>query len=171
MQTTVTSQPVKGFPGLLSDASDLKNAVSACNKEASAEIRFGIMVKATTDPGNALLMTATTNKLKGIVAYSADFHKDLELGDTGLKPGAEMNVLSHGRIWVLVEGTLPAEGDGVHVRVTVTAAEVIGGFRTTADAAHTIDISKLARWTGLTDTGVAELEINLTGAANTVADS
>src|SRR5262245_47554038 len=56
-QTSVSSMEA-GFPGLLGDARR-KVIASRVNEEASAEMRYGIMVKEGANLGGALLMSAT----------------------------------------------------------------------------------------------------------------
>lgn len=171
MQTTVNTVPTIGVAGLLSDADRTKRAISVVNEEASAEFPFGIMLAKGTTPAQAKLLAANTDKLKGILIFGHAYHKDLEVGDTGLKPKMEGAALVRGLIWVLTEGTTPVEGDQVHVRAVATGSEQAGAFRAAKDGTDTIDLTPFARWTGRTGTGIAELYIDLVNAALATADS
>lgn len=177
MQTTVSSTgPAIARAGLLSDASH-KRTRSAVNAEVSAEMRFGIMVGKGAALGQCLLLAASTDVCQGIVVFDHAYHKDLEAGDTGLKPDTTATLLREGVIWVQYTGTAPAEGDGVHVRCDATGpGEIAGTFAIAKDGTDTINLSKLAQWTGRTGSShdgvtIAELEINMTMLGNAAADS
>src|SRR5678815_4785658 len=55
MQTSVTPM-AKAFAGMIGDARRRK-VISAVNEEATAEIRYGVMVKSGTSVASALLLT------------------------------------------------------------------------------------------------------------------
>lgn len=167
-QTSVANQSdTPAFAGMLAD-SKFSDIVSYIQAEASAEIPFGSMVKHGTLDGDAKALAATSDKLAGIVVHAHNYAKDTELGTTGLKPKAQLNVLRSGRIWVAVEEAVAVGGA---VRTRAVAPGTLGVFRTTADAGKSIDISKFARFlTSTSGAGFALLEIDMSGAANATAD-
>lgn len=172
-QTSVTSAPKIGIPG---SAADLQTALNgtvdtAQSEEASAEITFGVMVKAGTGDRGALKCTATTNVLRGI-SFRAHSYADSQVGDTGVKPGTFFGVGQKGRFFVLIEENVTPTSD-VRVRMVATGNEIAGAFRATADSTDCIELTPLARWvrTALAADGVAELEIDLTNAALATADA
>lgn len=169
-QTGITSME-PGMPGLVADTDLGKKTASRVNAEASAEMRFGIMVAEGAGEAEALLLAANDDQLAGVVVHSHWYHKDLELGDNGLKPKATIGVLQRGTIWVEVEGTLPTKASEVHVRAVAAGAEVAGRFRATKDGTDTIDITGLAQWTGRTGTGIAELTLDIANRGLAVADT
>lgn len=167
-QTSVSLRPLRGFAGMLSDTTMLKDVRSYVNAEVSAELPFGIMVKQGATDDACLLPTAITGLL-GIVVHSHAYEKDVELGDTGLKPTITVGVLGVGRVWVTVDEAV-APGNAVRVRITAAGGGQ-GTFRKTAGAGLTVDISAWARWrTSTTGAGIAELELDATSAAASVAD-
>jgi len=175
-QTSVADNMTVGIVGALADA-NLASVDSRVNEEASAEMPFGIMVVRGTDKAtDALLLhtsaAASDSLLAGVVVYSAAYAKPEELGDDGVKPNMTVGLLQKGRIYVLPEEAV-APGDAVRVRAVVSGSEQAGAFRTTADDTDDcIDISKFARWiTSGSSTVPAVLEIDMSGAADALADS
>lgn len=172
-QSSITTNP-KGLPGLIGTSSLQKNIVSAAQTEASAEMRFGIMVKIGATVDSCLLLTAVNNVLKGVVARDLVYDYPSQIGDIGVKPKNMVNIMFNGPIWVICEDA-PVEGDEVHVRAVVAGAEIAGAFRPTADGTDTIDISAFARWTGRTDTVdgviIAEVDLAMQNAGLAVADT
>ncbi len=174
-QTSVTATMATAFAGMLADSNDMKRASSKVSEEASAEIPFGVMLCRGTDKDNGALLLNTSaaamaSAMVGVVVHDHAYAKDVELGDTGLKPKVSLNVLTHGRIYVQPEETVHP-GDAVRVRAVATGDEVFGTFRTTADAADTVNITSFARWvTSGTSSTPAVLELDMTYALG-VADS
>ena len=172
-QTSVSESPAIGFAGQLADTSN-KRSLSKYNDEASAEMPFGIMVVKGTDEDDGVLLCHTSaavsaDIMQGVVMHSHAYAKDTELGDDGLKSTVSLDVLTHGRIYVLPEEAV-TPGDAVRVRVVTAGAEVKGAFRTTADSTDCVDISSFARWVrGGSSTVPAILELDMT-AANGVQD-
>lgn len=171
-QSTVTTNPTIGLPG---EPSDMQSAVngrvdSATSEEASAEIRTGIMVQAGTGDFGAKILTATTNRLKGITTRSHDFG-DLELGVTGYLPGATFGVAKSERWFVRIEENVTPASD-VRVRCVAVSAEIAGAFRATADSTDCIDLTPCAKWirTALAADGIGELEIDMANIDLAVAD-
>lgn len=170
-QTTVTKNPAVGLPGSPSDlaTSDGEGIISGTSEEASAEIVRGLVVQATTTNSDygAKIITATTNKLLGIVLRSNDA-SDTELGATGWKPGATFPVGRSGRYFVVIEENVTPTSS---VRVRCAGTGTIGAFRATADATNCLDITPFAKWvrTSLAADGVGEVDVDFTNAALAVA--
>ena len=185
-QATFPRKMTAAVAGQLADSSMLKDAVSAHNEEASAEIPFGIMVAVGTETeaadgsNGALKLAATDDTMLGITLRTPALDIPNELGDTGMKPECLMSVVTRGRMWVLTEDVV-AVGDPVRVRAVAASNEVAGAFRAAADGTDCIDISAFARWVdgslsdaswdaGEAPSGIALLEFDMTGQAQAVAD-
>ncbi len=152
VQTTYTDGLALPYAGLPGDVSD-SVIVPAFNTEASAEIAFGLVVARDntapydTNGNGAKLPAASTDKLMGIVRHSHAYSNSPngDLGTTGLKPGAMMNVLRSGRIWAVCEdGCSP--GDRLFVRYTA-AGTGKGSLRSTdAGGSTCIDATTKGEW-------------------------
>lgn len=170
-QTSVAAAAI-AIAGQLAD-NGFKFVESRISTEASAEIPFGTMVTwGTSKDTDALKLNtsaaAMVGKLAGVVVFEQAYAKDTELGTTGLKPGATLNLLRRGRIYVLPEESV-APGDAVRVRAAGTGT--IGAFRKTSDTGNTLDCSKFAQWvTSGSSTVPAVLEIDLVGMGMATAD-
>jgi hypothetical protein len=168
MQISVTAME-PGFPGMVADAQVGKTTASRVNAEATAEMRFGIMVAEATSLNGCELINASNDVLAGPVVHSHAYAKPEELGDVGLKPKVVVGVMQIGAIWVLTEQT-PLKTDRVRVRAVAAGNEVAGAFRVTADSTDCIDCSGFCRWTGRTGTNCAEVVVDMTNRALAVAD-
>lgn len=170
-QATVTSAPKVGLPGTPANlaTADGEGTVSGTSEEASAEIPRGLVVQTSTTNSDygAKLITATTNKLYGIVMRSDDM-ADADLGATGYKPGATFPVGRQGRFFVTIEENVTPTSA---VRVRCAGTGTIGAFRATADATNCLDCTPFAKWvrTSLAADGIGEVEIDFTNAALAVA--
>lgn len=137
-QTAVITSMVAGFPGVVADDSFLKDVLSYVNAEAALQMPFGTVVMQGTNDNDALTLTAgNVAKILGIVAYSAAYQKNNELGTVvdangrlGLVPGTNTGVLKRGRMWVKVEEAV-TPASTVRVRCT-NAGLGTGTFRTTS---------------------------------------
>lgn len=161
VQTTYNAAPAIALEGQLVD--DAPRRIDPFkNDEASAEIPFGHAVKrnATNADKEAINVAANTDAVLGIVVHSHEYVKDAELGSTGLKPGAVMNVMRQGRIWAVCEdGCSP--GDPLFVRAVATGGEVLGELRASADGTDTIDCTFQGTWeTSAAAGGLAQLTVN-----------
>lgn len=136
------------------------------NDEATAEIPFGSAVKhaSATDERSAKLLTSiTTEKVAGIL-HRSDTYATTQLGDDGVKPTYELNIMRQGRLLVACEDGCSV-GDPLHIRVIVTGAEVSGALLAAADGSDTIDASANGTWrTSAVAGGLAELEFNFTNS-------
>lgn len=165
-QTSVGVMPI-GVEGDLADEWTVMNGAvdSATSEETTAEIPFGVAVKAGTAASSMKLLTAITETVNGVLVYEPDFAKPSQLGDTGIKPKVTARLLRFGRILVIPEDTV-TEASGVFVRAVATTGERAGAFRGTADGTDTIDVSAFFRWRrgGGSAGTLCELEVNLIGA-------
>lgn len=175
-QTAVTTAPLVGRPGEPADEHTARNGrvVSRVSAEASAGIIPGIMVQRGTGDTDVKVLTATTNKLEGIVVRThdaGDLDVDL-INQTGYKPGAEIPVARTERWFVRIEENVTPASD-VRVRCVAVGGEVAGSFRATADSTDCLELTAFAHWvrTALAADGVAELEIDMTNADLAVADT
>ena len=181
MQTEILSRMPIGIPGQLADlhTAEFGDVVSETNEEASAELPFGVMVKAGTGDDLVKNITTTADKLVGVIVHAQNFAIPVQLGETGLKPGVTFGVLRRGRIYVRVEDAVTPD-DEVHVRAVIggangygeAGAESHGAFRGSDDGTDTIDITAFARWITSAEAGeVAVVEIDMNQASLAVADT
>lgn len=172
-QTEIEETMPLGVAGQLADlyTSEHGDVVSATNEEASAELAFGLFVKKGTADNTVKKLNAADNALEGVVVHSHGYHKPVEIGDTGLKPGVTMGILRKGRIIVLPE-TAVTPASEVHVRAVAAGEEIAGAVRATADGADTIDITGFASFRGSADAGEpVVLEIDMPNSALAAVDS
>lgn len=176
-QTSVRTAPAIGTPGEPADLHAERNGqvVSSVSEEASALIIPGIMVQPGTGDYSSKLLTAVTNKLKGVVVRShsvGDLDFDFSATNPGYRPGAEVPVARTCRWFVRIEENVTPASD-VRVRCVAAGAEIAGSFRATADSTDCIEITPFAKWvrTALAADGVGELEIDLANADLAVADT
>lgn len=167
VQTSYLDQIPLPYAGLAGDASEGTQIVGAFNTGA-AEIPFGFVVaRDNTSPydvnGNgAKLPALAADKLLGIVRHSHAFSNGVggDLGTTGLKQGAMMDVMRVGRIWAICEdGCSP--GDRLFVRHTA-AGTGAGSLRSTdAGGSTCIDATTKGEWqTKAAALGVAMIDID-----------
>lgn len=174
--TSTKTKMDAAFAGMLADNSD-HTTDSFVNEEAANEIAFGTMVKFGTAANGALNLSASADadKLAGILRHQHAYNLDNELGTIGLKPKATLGILKRGKIYVNVDEAVNPKSP-VRVRCTTNAGALgafngPGTFRTTASATHTINCSKFMKFAGsTTGAGVVELEVDMTGSNDAVAD-
>lgn len=133
------------FPGMKVDLSP-DTVDSYLQGEASAGMPFGVMAKqstaatATGTPPLAAKLTATNNKLAGIVLHSHDYDAATELDDDGyVVPKQPLSVLVKGRVWVRCEMAV-VPSDPVYTRAVATGDEIAGSFRNAADGGDELRI-------------------------------
>lgn len=169
VQTTYLDKPAKCFAGMRSSQNPGDLVDTFRNVESSAEIAFGLAVcfdlsTPVTDK-DALLPAAETNKVAGIVLHSHSHSNGTggDLGTTGLKVGALMDVMRRGRVWVYCR-LATAVGDRLWVRaVSGGGAEVLGGIENADDSTDMIDCTKQGVFVSSCDAGgFAELEVDFT---------
>lgn len=165
VQTTYSDARAKGVQGqLLSDPAQ-SSIYSRFNAEASAEIAMGRAVKFGATDDAVLLPAAETDKIFGIVLHTDRYDNgpNGELGTTGLKPKAMMDVLRRGRVLVVCEDGC-APGDRLWVRAVAGGdPEFLGGLNNADDSTDMVDCTKQGVWmTTATAGGLAELEVDFT---------
>lgn len=139
-QTSISTKQAVAYPGMLADLGN-KYTESMVSEEASAEIPFGVCVAQGVADSQCELPDASGDKLVGMVQHSHAYAKGDggELGTTGLKPKACVNVLRKGRMYVVAETTIAA-GDRLFVRYAAGAGGTqLGALRNAAVASETID--------------------------------
>lgn len=176
VQTTYSDAPAAAYSGLL--IGDDHDIIPMKNVEASAEMPFGAAVcfklsSPATDQ-DAVLPAAETDTVCGIVVKSNVYDRTYtlmdgstagELGTTGLKPGAMLNILRKGTIWVYCR-TAIAVGDRLWVRAVASGgspAEFLGAPENADDGTDTIDCTKQGVFmSSCAAGGFAKLEVDFT---------
>lgn len=169
VQTTYGTRLTQALEGALAD-NGAYDAVALYNAEASANISFGKAVKFGATDSAALLPSAETDKIVGIVlrhdAYSVGPDGDLITSGTewtnGLRPGAMMSVLRQGRMWAIAR-TAVTPGDRLWVRAvsSQTGNEFLGGLEDADDSTDTIDCTAQGVWRSTAAAGsLAVLEVD-----------
>lgn len=135
-QTEITATMSAGFAGqLVGSNHDIDAGIQA---ESSAEMPFGVCVVFGTTEQGVKLPAAVTDNVKGIVGHSHAYDKTRELGDTGIKPKCQVNVVRRGQIYVTVEEAV-APGDRAYVRYAGSGQK--GAFRKSEVSGETIDVT------------------------------
>lgn len=164
LQTTYALSPAftVAIEGALADNSEFQ-AIAKFNGEASLHIPFGRAVKFGASDNAALLPAAETDKVCGIVMH-ANQYDSVELTSTGIAPGAMLNILRKGRLWVMAR-TAVTPGDRLWVRAVSsdTGFEVLGGLEDADDSTDTIDCNGQGVWlTTAAQGALAVLEVDFT---------
>lgn len=164
-------QPV-AIAGLLSDNGEGVDIVSRFNN-ASAEIPFGSGVKLGTEKHGVILPSAATDVVQGIVVWSRNHQPGTngDLGTTGLKQNAGLQLIRKGRIWVPIDagvssitigsrGWCRAVSDG-------SGNTVLGRWAAAQDSTNNIDCTKQCVFVSALQlaadgTKIAELEVDFT---------
>src|SRR5579864_3418421 len=145
-------QPV-GFAGQVTHRIDTQ---SAANKEASSNIGFGLGVKPGTNAKEALLPTASSSVLAGIVLNEAVSAPgtfggiDQSGSPPGLIPNTMMELLTEGRCLVKVDAdTVVTIGAGAYWRFESDGGSntVKGTFRHNDDG-HVVETTKKVTFKG-----------------------
>lgn len=140
VQTSYLTAFAAAYAGMLGDANPI-STTNKVNSEASAEIPFGSGVKQGVADGAALLPAAQADDIIGVVLHSHAYERVTELGTTGLKVGVQMNLLTKGTVWLLVEEAVVA-GDRGFCRRTAGVGEQLGAWRKSADSTDCVDCTK-----------------------------
>ena len=160
-QTSYSVNMAVAYAGMKADMFN-DDVESMFNEEASAEMPFGVMLAQGTADSGALLPDSDTEILVGVLLHSHEYAKDSELGSTGVKPDAALNVLRKGRVWVTVEEAV-SPGDRPYVRYAGSGQE--GAFRKSAVIGETIDARAWGVFRTSADaSGLALLELDMTNA-------
>jgi hypothetical protein len=163
-QTTYGDTMTAAIAGQLADNGE-HDVMPMYNEEASAEIAFGRAVKFGTNANGALLPTAETDVIAGIVMHTHAYTRgwdDADLGDTGVKPDAALSVLRKGRIWVTVEDDVVANVSRLWVRAVAGGdPEFLGGLLDADDGTDTVDCTNQGVFrTTASAGGLAILEVD-----------
>lgn len=165
VQTSYQQNMDVAFAGMIADGAEVKDVIAMQNEEAVSEMPFGVAVNfegSTFDKG-ALLPDNLADVVAGILLHTHAVSKDPagDLGLVGLKPGAVLNIMRKGRVWVICEnGCSPA--DRLHVAIG-TSGDAEGTLRSLADGANTIASTGQGVWLTTAAAGaLAVLEVDFT---------
>lgn len=161
------------FAGMKADAAIYRDFVESKINADSVSIPFGVFVAqggSIGDPG-AILPAGSGAVLLGLLVHAFNYARTWtdsngthgELDSVGLVPGAALNVMVKGRMYVTVEEAV-AIGDPVFVRYSANGGNTQkGAVRKSDDAGHTINLGK-GRFVSsqATPGGLAIIEIDMT---------
>ena len=174
VQTTYSNFPAVAFAGQLATIEDA-DIITGFNADTS-DMPFGIAVSYKASPtyntDMTLPVTSGGAKVAGILIHSHAHERQYYLPDGtlagdlaagGLVPGAKLDILRRGRVWVTVVQTV-AVGDRLFVAweadsvITYSAAGQIGN----ADvSSNTLDCTRLGEFvTAAPAGGLAMLDVN-----------
>lgn len=165
-QTTYSYTMTTAFAGMLADSNIALNDIfGAVQAEASAEIPFGVMCCKGTGDNDAKLPAASNAKLIGVLIHSHTYEPRLDLGTVGVKPGAMLNIMNKGRVWVLVEENVTRE-DRAYIRYAAGAGGTqLGAFRKSSVSGETIDATKTCKFVTSASAGqLAVVEVDMLNA-------
>jgi hypothetical protein len=140
-QTTYSTNPARAYAGQLVRGDIVVGKIQG---EASAVIPPGYAVCAhASDATKVILPAAETDRVIGIVARSHEYMEGTSYDSTvtpgGIMPGANVNVVRKGAMFVTAEDAVSAYGRG-WVRCTAgTAPEYVGGITAADEGTETID--------------------------------
>lgn len=162
-----TGQPV-ARAGQLADMGADPEMISGFNAEPTMAMQFGTAVsRIASGPGRQFQnLAAGITSVAGILAYAYN-HQPGTTGDLDgsgqLKGNAQLDVLTEGHVYVLVEEAVLPE-DRPHVRVVASGANTtIGGFRKSADSTNSVDMTRQGKFlTAAPAGGLAVLEVDFT---------
>lgn len=169
VQTSYGTSMSRAIEGALADNSP--HRVDAYfSEEASAAIAFGRAVKRGTVDGAALLPSAESDVIVGIVLHTdqyttgadGDLKQDGTAWTNGLRPGSVLSVLTEGTIWA-VPRTAVVPGSRLWVRAVSaeSGVEFLGGLEDADDGTDTIDCTKQGEWLDTAAAGeLARLRVN-----------
>lgn len=145
VQTAYTRNQSAAFAGMLADDGE-HDIIAMVNAEASASIPFGVAVKKGTGDTDALLPAAESDEIVGITVHTHNYSNspngDLDENNDML-PGAVMNVLRWGRIYVHArKGAVVAFTSRLWVRAVAGVGEYLGAAEDADDGTDTIDCTK-----------------------------
>ncbi len=165
-QTTYGYSMAIGIEGQLADMSNAE-VDSFVQSEASAAVAIGCAVKYGATDQTVLNLTATSEKVPGIVLHAHVYDPETQLDDDGaILPKNMVSVLRRGRVLVRCEeGCAP--GDRLFIRAVAAGAERAGALRMSADGSDCIDCSNQGEWKSTAAAGeLAWLDVDFTGSKN-----
>lgn len=134
--TSYPTAPSKGFAGQLAD--EAPRYITSAINSVGAPIAFGIAVKKGANEDEAVLLTATGDKLAGISVHRHDVNtigSSAWAADKGIPDGDRFDLLKEGVVFVKVEEAV-VQGDNAFVRfATGAGGTVVGSWRKSADTA------------------------------------
>lgn len=150
MQTVINpeGQPA-AIAGMIADSNDITDVVSRFSEEASAEIPFGYGVVQGTATQGVKLPSGSGDIPVGVNVFGYNHMPGTigDLGTTGLKPKAGLQVLRQGRIWVQLDQdvtTIAPNTDRTYLRYSANSPNLSPGrWAKAADSGHTIDLTKV----------------------------
>jgi hypothetical protein len=177
VQTSYSKNPSVAFPGVLYDVGP-HDIITGVNRDVIS-MPFGTVVAAKTSSPtsdfDAILPASSGAYPMGIVVHSHDYARVFtdaqgnvvgELDSVGLKPGAILQVLRKGRIWVLTEdGSVLAFQSRLYTRYSANGgATQLGACRGSDDSGHAIDLTKLGQFitSQATVGGLVVVEVDFT---------
>ena len=170
-QITYPTAPAAAFAGLrVPNPGDIIEG--RIQGEASAAIPFGYAVKRHgSDATKAILPAAETDKVLGLVCHSYTYMEGTTYDSTatpaGVKPGASLDILRRGRIWVIAEDAVSA-GDRGWIRCTAgSGAEYVGGVSNADEGTEMVDCTKQVEFLTAAGAGaLALVEVDFTREAD-----
>lgn len=176
IQSSYAYSAAIAIEGALADGA-AHEVLSMVSEEATAEIPFGVAVvfnqlEAGDVDNGAVVPDAIDEIVAGIVVHQNVYSVGSggELGDTGLKPGATLNVLRKGRIWVKAEDAV-VPGDRLFVRAVAGGGEQEGALRMSQDdSTDCIDCTNCGVFLTSADAGALSLlEVDFTNTPGAAA--
>lgn len=146
MQTAILAagQPV----GVAGEVTHKIDSLSASNAESTTHIGFGLGVKPGTKVKEALLPTASSSVLLGVVCYNATYAPgtfgqiDPTASPPGINPDVMMEVINKGRVFVVVDAdaSVTPNVTRLYWRFESDGASntIVGTFRHSDDS-HVVD--------------------------------
>jgi hypothetical protein len=164
-QTSYSNTQPIAFAGMKADFQGEDVVDSFIQGEASAEVPFGVFMqkKGSGDERNALLPAGNAVlPTIGLVLHSHSYSVGAngELGTSGLKPKAALDLMVVGRAWVIAENG-SAYGDSVYVRYAGTGQK--GGVRSAAVNSETYKLNNARFISKSSAAGLAMIEFDLRG--------
>jgi hypothetical protein len=164
LNTSYAEQDV-GFAGMLADSGD-NRVESYVQGEASEEIAFGWGVVQGTEgtppaADKAIKPVDANSKVVGIVLHSHNYHPDVELGTTGVKPKAMLSVLKKGVVYLYVEDTVVKDAN-LYLRYTANGAgKLVGQWRSDADSSKALLVRGVTAAASRTGAGLVKCNVDI----------
>jgi hypothetical protein len=173
VQTTYSNFPAVAFAGQLATMEDT-DIITGFNEDTS-DMPFGIAVSYKASPtyntDMTLPVTSGGAKVAGILIHSHAHERQYSLPDGtlagdlaagGLVPGAKLDILRRGRVWVITQQAV-AVGDRLFVCFSAGTVYTAAGQLGNADeSSNTLDCTRLGQWVTAQTTpgGLALLDVN-----------
>jgi len=158
VQTTMTTTPAAGAPGMLYDSGDECDIVT---KVAAEAIPFGSFVRIATD-GTCNLPDAANEV--NVINRGLALHDPGKASGTGYAAGDLVQVMIRGRAWIQAEaGQTLAAYSIPFVRQTATPPEALGAFRSDADTTDATQPLGVHMFAAATSGGLGVVQFNPPG--------